>query len=101
MPFSRFPSQRGGLLVRHLGQLSGVLGTLSERTRHGVAQALAEAAADLVGDAVRAVLAVREDTVSTSRRPGRPATSSWDWADEADDRHPRDDFARAPWEEEP
>src|SRR4051794_6260687 len=87
-----------GQLSLHLERLAGALGTLSERTRQGVAQALAEAAAGLVGDAIRQVLAVRNDldvNDQGSRRRERSANARTYWDDDNDDAYRRDDYQRA------
>jgi hypothetical protein len=53
--------QGGGLVPRHLARLHAALGGLAEQTRDALARTLADAAADLVGQAVRAALGAPGD----------------------------------------
>src|SRR4051794_13053913 len=80
------PPHRGGLLAVHLGRLGLALGGLTDQTRQAVARAMAQAAADLVGDAVRTLLAAPEDRRG-SYWPDRAPAYRDPWNDEVDDRY--------------
>src|SRR3954471_14543685 len=94
MTYSHYPPPRaGGLLPLHLGQLGAALSVLNARTREAVARSLAEAAAGLVGDVVRAALTPGGDRRGGGYWPEDSQSYHDPWRDEVDDPYgvPRDD----------
>src|SRR3954453_11206004 len=87
MTFSHHPTPRtGGLLPSHLGRLGAALGVLNARTREAVARSLAEAAAGLVGDVLRAALTPGGHRGS-GYWPEHTQSFHDPWRDEVDDRY--------------
>src|SRR3954451_7747573 len=96
---SYHPTPRGGgLLPVHLGRLGAALGVLNARTREAVARSLAEAAAELVGDVLRAALTPGGERRGSSYWPGQAQPFHDPWRAEVDDRYgiPRE-YAEESW----
>jgi hypothetical protein len=87
----------GGLVPRHLARLQEALGGLTEQARDALARTLADAAADLVGQAVRAALGTPGDHPdldpwrNNRRAAPSPETDPFDdlYAYDPDDREDR------------